>query len=83
MFSYNLSFQLSSAFFLIVLLFHGLNPRFNPKLLMDMQTFLLGKVFSSKKAWISNLTSFSFIMLNGQWIEINVTNAKTFVLFYF
>lgn len=47
LFSCNLSFQLSSAFFVIVLLFHG---RFNPKLLTDMQTFLLGKVFSSKKA---------------------------------
>lgn len=48
LFSCNLSFQLSSAFFLIVLLFHGLNPRFNPKLLTDMQTFLLGKVFSKE-----------------------------------
>lgn len=48
LFSCNLSFQLSSVFFLIVLLFHGLNPRFNPKLLTDMQTFLLGKVFSKE-----------------------------------
>ena len=48
LFSCNLSFQLSSAFFLIVLLFHGLNPPFNPKLLTDMPTFLLGKVFSKE-----------------------------------